>query len=140
MNSEFRRPKPEAGTPADQRAPARSFEQLIVWQKAHQLVLAARRFTGNFPRKGTCGPTSQLRRAVVAIPANIAAGVKKRSRADNARFLNLAQGSLEEGRCSLILARDLNCDDTTGLVARFAEVGKLLEVRAAKILTSDSCL
>lgn len=136
MNSEFRSQKPEAEMPSEQRAPARSFEQLIVWRKAHQLVLAAYRFTENFPRKETYGLTSQLRRAAVSVPANIAEGFKKRSRADKARFLNIAQGSLEECRYYFILARDLNYGDTTELVSQLAEVSKLLEAYAAKILTS----
>lgn len=136
MNSEFRSQKPEAEMPSEQRAPARSFEQLIVWRKAHQLVLAAYRFTENFPRKETYGLTSQLRRAAVSVPANIAEGFKKRSRADKARFLNIAQGSLEECRYYFILARDLNYGDTTELVSQLAEASKLLEAYAAKILTS----
>lgn len=136
MNSEFRSQKSEAEMPSEQRAPARSFEQLIVWRKAHQLVLAAYRFTENFPRKETYGLTSQLRRAAVSVPANIAEGFKKRSRADKARFLNIAQGSLEECRYYFILARDLNYGDTTELVSQLAEASKLLEAYAAKILTS----
>ncbi len=137
MNSEARSQKPEAETPSDQRAPARSFEQLIVWQKAHQLVLAAYQFIENFPRKETYGRTSQLRRAVVSIPANIAEGFKKRSRADKARFLNITQGSLEECRYYLILAWDLNYGDATELVPQLAEVSKLLGAYAVKILTSE---
>ncbi len=89
------------------REPARRFEDLIVWQKAHALVLTIYRLSESFPRTETYGLTSQLRRAAVSIPANIAEGFRKRGRLDKARFLNISQGSLEESRYYLILARDL---------------------------------
>jgi len=96
-------------------APAKNFQQLIVWQKAHQFVLGIYRFTDNFPRNETYGLTSQLRSAAVSISTNIAEGFEKRGRADKVRFLNIAQGSLEECRYYLILAKDLNYGDTTQL-------------------------
>jgi four helix bundle protein len=117
-------------------APAKRFEQLIVWQKAHQFVLGVYRFTDNFPRAEIYGLTSQLRRAAVSIPANIAEGFKKRGRADKVRFLNIAQGSLEECRYYLILAKDLNYGDTGKLQPQLEEASKLLEVYSAKILAS----
>ncbi len=134
MNSGARIQEPEAKP----LAPAKSFEQLIVWQKAHQLVLEIYRFTDSFPRQEIYGLTSQLRRAAVSIPANIAEGFKKRGRADKARFLNIAQASLEECRYYLILAKDLNYGDTTRLQPQLEEVSKLLGAYAAKILASDS--
>jgi len=94
-----------------QRLPARSFQDLIVWQKAHQFVLAVYRLTKGFPREEIYGLTSQFRRAAISIPANIAEGFKKRGRLDKARFMNVAQGSLEECRYYLILARDLGYAD-----------------------------
>ena len=75
---------------------ARSFRDLIVWQKAHQFVLAVYRFTRRFPKDETYGLTSQFRRAAISTSANIAKGFKKRTRSDKARFMNIAQGSLEE--------------------------------------------
>jgi four helix bundle protein len=117
-------------------APAKSFEQLIVWQKAHQFVLGAYRFTENFPRSETYGLTSQFRRADVSIPANIAEGFKKRGRADKVRFFNIAQGSLEECKYYLVLAKDLNYGDIAKLQPQIEEVSKLLEAYSAKILAS----
>jgi four helix bundle protein len=133
MNREARIQESESKRPA----PAKSFEQLIVWQKAHQFVLNAYRFTENFPRHEIYGLTSQLRLAAVSIPANIAEGFKKRGRADKARFMNIAQGSLEECRYYLILAKDLNYGDTTQLQPQLEEVSKLLEAYASKILASE---
>lgn len=56
------------------REPAKSFRDLIVWQKAHQLVLEVYRFSSSFPKSETYGLSSQLRRAAVSVPANIAEG------------------------------------------------------------------
>lgn len=133
MNSEARIQKPEEGAV---RTPAKSFEQLIVWQKAHQFVLGVYRFTENFPQKEIYGLTSQFRRASVSIPANIAEGFKKRGRADKVRFLNIAQGSLEECRYYLRLAKDLKYGDPAQLLPLLEETSKLLEAYSAKILDS----
>ena len=59
------------------RAPARTFQDLLVWQKAHQFVLSVYRLTDGFPKNELFGLTSQFRRAAVSIPANIAEGFKK---------------------------------------------------------------
>jgi four helix bundle protein len=133
MNEEFRSQNSEFRI---KLAPAKSFEQLIVWQKAHQFVLEIYRLTENFPRKEVYGLTSQLRRSAISIPANIAEGFKKRGRADKVRFLNIAQGSLEECRHYLILAKDLNYGDISKLQPQLEEVSKLLEAHSAKILAS----
>ena len=132
MNPEARIQEPES----KRLAPAKGFEQLIVWQKAHQFVLGVYRLTENFPRNETYGLTSQLRRAAVSIPANIAEGFKKRGRADKVRFMNIAQGSLEECRYYLILTKDLDYGDTTKLQPQLEETSKLLEAYSAKILAS----
>jgi four helix bundle protein len=69
------------------------------------------RFTDFFPRKEQFGLTSQLRRAAISIPANIAEGFKKRGNPDKARFYNIAQASVKECRYYLILARELGYGD-----------------------------
>ena len=86
---------------------SRTFEDVELWRKAHAWVLATYRFTEAFPKHELFGLTSQLRRAAVSVPANFAEGFKKRGLADKIRFYNIAQGSLEECRYYLILARDL---------------------------------
>jgi four helix bundle protein len=119
-----------------ERAPARSFEDLLVWQKAHRFVLTIYRYTERFPAKEAYGLTAQFRRAAVSVPANIAEGFKKRSKSDKARFLNIAQGSLEECRYYLILARDLGYGDTQALTAQLEEISKMLERYCAAILAA----
>ncbi|HUK83420.1 MAG TPA: four helix bundle protein [Verrucomicrobiae bacterium] len=121
-----------------ERQPAKSFQDLIVWQKAHQFVLSVYRFTDGFPKTETYGMTSQLRRAAVSIPANIAEGFKKSGRADKGRFMNIAQGSIEECRYYLILAKDLGYGDNATLMPQLEEVSKLLESYASAILNSDA--
>src|SRR5688572_8551225 len=106
--------------------PARSFKDLIVWQKAHQFVLEVYRFTRNFPADERFGLTSQLRRAAVSVPANIAEGFPKRGTNDKVRFFNIAQGSLEEVHYYLILAKDLGYGNTDPLLNFYDEVGRLL--------------
>lgn len=120
------------------RPPAKTFRDLIVWQKAHQFVLDVYRLTDGFPKTEVYGLTSQLRRAAVSIPANIAEGFKKTGRADKARFMNTAQGSLEECRYYLILAADLGYGSTDKLNNQLEEVSKLLTAYAAAILSADS--
>jgi four helix bundle protein len=68
--------------------PAKTFRDLVVWQKAHQFVLAVYELTEKFPRREMFCLTSQFRRAAISIPANIAEGFKKRSAADKARFFD----------------------------------------------------
>ncbi len=118
------------------KKPARTFEDLIVWQKAHQFVLSVYEFTKQFPRQETYGLTSQLRRAAISIPANIAEGFKKRGKADKARFMNISEGSTEECRYYLILSKDLAYGDTLSLKGQLEEVSKILRVYTAVILGS----
>ena len=120
------------------RAPARTFQDLVVWQKAHEFVLAVYRLSDKFPQREIYGLTSQFRRAAVSIPANIAEGFRKRGRSDKARFMNIAQGSLEECRYYLILAHDLGYGDGQEALAQLEEVSKLLESYCSALLTSDS--
>ena len=89
------------------KSPAKAFTDLIVWQRAHSLALAVYQNTARMPKSELYGLTSQMRRAVVSIPANIAEGFKRWGRQDKIRFLNIAACSLEESRYYLILARDL---------------------------------
>jgi four helix bundle protein len=116
------------------RVPAQRFEDLQVWQKAHCLALDVYKLTSDFPKIETYGLSSQARRAAVSVPANIAEGFRKYSRKDKARFLNIAQGSLEESRYYLILARDLGYCDPVGALASMADTSRLLDAYLKAIL------
>lgn len=107
--------------------PSRTFQDLVVWQKAHALVLAIYRMSSVFPKAELYGLTSQLRRAAVSIPANLAEGFKKRTAPDKLRLMNIAQGSAEEVRYYLILAKDLGYSETEGLKVQLDEVTRLLD-------------
>ena len=86
---------------------SRSFKDLDCWMKAHEFVKAVYQVTKLFPEEERYGLTSQFRRAAVSIAANICEGYRKISRADKLRFMNIAQGSLEECRYYIILAYDI---------------------------------
>jgi four helix bundle protein len=115
---------------------AKSFQELIVWQKAHRFVLEVYKVTAEFPKSELYGLTSQFRRSAVSVPANIAEGFKKKGRADKCRYLNIAQGSLEESHYYLILAQDLDYGDTTKLKSMVEEVGKMLRSYMDAILST----
>jgi len=87
---------------------AKTFQNLLVWQKAHEFVLSIYKLTHNFPSEEKFGLTSQMRRASISIAANIVEGFPKRGIKDKLRFYNISQGSLEECRYFLILTKDLD--------------------------------
>ena len=120
------------------RAPARSFHDLVVWQKAHQFVLALYALTATFPKSETYGLAAQMRRAAVSIPANIAEGFAKRSRTDKARYMNVAEGSLTESRYYLELTHDLGYGATDELIQMLDQVARLLKNYTRSLLTPNS--
>jgi four helix bundle protein len=120
-----------------ERMRARTFFDLIVWQKAHKFVIEIYRYTSTFPKTETYALEQQMRRAAVSIPANIAEGFKRRGKHDKARFMNIAQGSLEENRYYLILAKDLCYGSTSSLMNLLEEVSRLLHAYSQSILNSD---
>jgi four helix bundle protein len=115
---------------------AKSFQDLIVWRKSHALALLVYRVSSLYPKTELYGLTSQVRRASTSVPANIAEGFKRASRADKARMLNVAQGSLEELRYYLLLAKDLGYESDPALAGDLDEVARLLDAYRRKILAS----
>ena len=85
----------------------KDFRQLKVWEKSHQVALAIYKATKEFPKEELYGLTSQIRRASMSIPTNIAEGCGRNTDPDFARFLQMAMGSASETEYQLILARDL---------------------------------
>jgi len=118
--------------------PARSFRDLVVWQKAHQFVLAIYRLTKEFPADERYGLASQIRRDAVSVAANIAEGFSKRGKPDKAQFFNIAQGSLEEVHYYLILGSDLDYAVCNKLADQYREVARLLNGYTRTLLTSGS--
>ena len=108
-----------------------------MWRKAHESVLAVYSFTAAFPKEETYGLALQMRRAAVSVPANIAEGFRRRGKADKARYMNMAEASLEESRYYLILAQDLRYGDASSLTTSLEEVSRLLNAYTKAILASD---
>jgi four helix bundle protein len=107
----------------------KTFRDLKVWQKAHELVLEAYKITARFPDREKFGLVSQMRKSAVSVPANIAEGFKRRSDKEFRQFLNIASSSLEETKYYLILSLDLkyiNQVDYQKLLGLSDEVGKML--------------
>jgi four helix bundle protein len=115
------------------RVASKSFEDLLVWQKAHRFVLDVYQITGTFPKSEVYGLTKQLRRAATSVAANIAEGFRRQGKADKMRFMNIAQGSLAEAGYYLILSRDLGYADISGISPLKEEVDKLLEAYSKAI-------
>ena len=117
-----------------------NFHGIVAWQKAHEFVLLVYKMTKSFPDFEKFGLCSQFQRAAVSIPANIAEGYKKLSRADKLRFYNIAQGSLEECRYYILLSRDLEYIGEiqyNALLALAEETSKLLNGYCKGVIDSD---
>lgn len=114
---------------ADRNTQVRSYRDLVVWQKAYDLSLAVYRATRDFPKDEVYGLRSQLRRAAVSIPSNIAEGYGRRTTAEYTRSLNIAYGSNCELETQLSLAADLDYIDRAvagRLGQQTAEVERML--------------
>jgi len=112
------------------------FTDLQVWQKGHAFALAVYRLSIAFPADERFGLTSQLRRAAVSVPTNIAEGSKRRTRQEYARFLNIAEGSLAEVEYLLMFARDLGYVTSTtahASIGEVAEIAKMLHGLRTKV-------
>src|SRR3990172_4787157 len=118
------------------------YQQLEVWEKAHELALEVYRVTAEFPTAEKFGLPAQLRRSAVSIPANIAEGSARSSDREFARFLTIALGSVAEADYHTLLARDLRLMDTTvhaSVEERVAEVRRML-ISLRKTVLSGSKL
>lgn len=116
--------------------PAATFEDLLVWQKSHLLVLRVYELTACFPKHELFGLTAQMRRAAMSVPSNIAEGFRRRSRWDKARFLNIAAASLDELQYQLLLAADLKYCEQQTLRETALEVARMLSAYERTIVAS----
>ena len=107
----------------------RGHRDLVAWQKAMELVTEIYRTTRNFPREEQCGLVSQLRRAAVSIPSNIAEGYGRNSRNEFHHFVGQARGSLAEVETQIEIAKNLDYvsqESCPELLSRVDEVGRVL--------------
>jgi four helix bundle protein len=114
----------------------KDFRTLKVWEKSHALTLAIYKATEEFPRQEQYGLTSQIQRAAVSIPANIAEGCGKDSDAELKRYFLIAMGSSSELEYLLLLARDLGYlpeKDFQTMTADLVELRKMLNAFIQKL-------
>jgi four helix bundle protein len=101
------------------------FKKLKVWQKAHLLAVAVYQTTETFPRDEIFGLTSQIRRACISIPANIAEGCGREGSAELKRFLQIALGSTTELEYHLLLSKELKILSDTKYEQLDSQVGEI---------------
>jgi len=107
----------------------KTYRDMKVWQKAHELTLHIYRVTNDFPREERFGLVSQLRRAASSVPTNIVEGFKRRTTRDYMHFINIADASLEETKYLLLLSKDLKYlkdSEYAGLNSNCEEVGRMI--------------
>lgn len=109
----------------------KSYKELIVWQKAMQLVKEVYFLTDKFPRSEIYGLSSQMRRAAVSVPSNIAEGYGRKSPKEYAQFYSIAYGSSLELETQTIIAKELRLADNKD----FSKVEQLLK-EVSKMLNS----
>jgi four helix bundle protein len=113
------------------------FQDLKVWQRSHALVLRVYQLTKHFPAEERFGVTSQLRRAILSEPTNIAEGSKRRSNPEYAHFLNIAEGSLAEAEYLLMVSGDLTfaaAEKIQPLMDELSKVSRMLHALRAKVV------
>jgi four helix bundle protein len=114
-----------------------SHRELVVWQKSMDMVVQVYRLTSLFPRDEMYRLTSQVTRAAVSVPANIAEGNGRATRRDYAHFLAIAKGSLNETETFLLLAMRLGYlreQEALVTLALITEIGKMLTSLRARLL------
>ncbi len=113
---------------------AKSFKELIVWQKSIHLVKAIYKTTEQFPKSELYGLTNQMRRAAVSIPSNIAEGYKRKSRLEFLHFLSIAEASAAELETQIIIAKELYPSTFDGVAEQLLmEVQKILVIFIRKL-------
>lgn len=106
--------------------PAKTYQDLKVWQSAHAFVMEVYACTQSFPKEELFGLTSQLRRAAVSVPSNIVEGFSRWSDKEKVKFYNIAESSLCEALYQLFLAQELSYSDTTSTQATAGHTKRLL--------------
>lgn len=118
-------------------AAVKSYKELIVWQKAMQLVRMVYDETDHFPKVERYALADQLIRAVVSVPSNIAEGFGRQTDRDFAHFLSQARGSLFEVETQLLIAKDRGyINSMDALSPLIEEIGKMLNGLISKLTTN----
>jgi len=115
------------------------YKEMVVWKKAIQMVADIYKLTRTFPKEEIYGLTSQLRRAAVSVPSNIAEGHARGGRAEYKQFLIISRGSLAEVETQLIIAERLDYATQAQLapiISLHEEVGKMLNALLKKLVPS----
>ncbi|GAB5508103.1 MAG: four helix bundle protein [Rhizobiaceae bacterium] len=113
-----------------------SYQDLIVWQQAMDLVASIYELTGSWPKEELYGLTNQIRRSAVSIPSNIAEGYGRESSASYQHFLRVAQGSLKELETQLMISARVGISNSSAidpLLTACQSVGKLLRLLIRKL-------
>lgn len=105
-----------------------SYRELIVWQKAMELVVAVYGFTATFPKEELYGLVSQMKRAAVSIPSNIAEGSRKNSNKDTGRFFEIAFGSSAELETQIEICKRVSLGDQTALVSIELQLSEIMRI------------
>ncbi len=112
----------------------KSYKELIVWQKSMVLVKELSRLTESFPENEKYGLTSQMRRASISIPSNIAEGWGRLSRKNYVQFLRISRGSLFELETQILITKELNyINDSETIENLITEISKMLNSLIKKI-------
>jgi len=117
------------------------FQELEVWRTSHQLTLNVYGLSRGFPPEERFGLTSQIRRAAVSVPSNLAEGAKRASRGDYARFLNISESSLAEVEYLLLLSGDLGYarqDQVQPLILEADRISQMIYRLRAKVAHSET--
>jgi four helix bundle protein len=124
----------------EEQMPIESYRSLLVWQKSVDFVVLVYRLLGKFPKNEQYGLSSQMQRAAVSIPSNIAEGKERQSDRDFARFIAIALGSLAELETQLLIAQRLGYLDEFDwqeATAQADEIGKMLRSLHKKLSFSN---
>jgi four helix bundle protein len=105
----------------------KAHHKLNVWQRAIDLVTDIYKLTEEFPKEEIYGLTSQMRRAAVSIPSNIAEGAARGSKAEFRKFLAIAQGSISELETQIIISSKLGfCTTEEGFLSELDEISRMI--------------
>ena len=119
-----------------------NYKELIVWKKAIDLVIEVYKLTDNFPNNEQFGLTSQIRRAAVSVPSNIAEGAGRRSSKEFEHFLSISLGSCFELETQIIISQELkyiNSDNCNVFEQLISEVQKMIRGLQKSLQPKKSC-